>query len=173
MKNSKALQTIWNLFVVQRLNQVVRIPKRALLHSHCIVRRSPRTFSARDTEETAGTPKLRQQGQALVLTLMSSACSSLQLKRDQMQAMAAELGFFCTPATSYLKDLAGTIASWPAHKQGGLDGWEVSLFKRLPAPLLQWLCDMYNCMEVRDLPWPEPLLEGHLVMMPKGKSAAV
>ena len=37
--------------------------------------------------------------------------SSLQLKREQMHAMAAELGFFCTPATSYLKDLAGTIAS--------------------------------------------------------------
>ena len=36
--------------------------------------------------------------------------SSLQRQIDHMHALAEELGFFCTPATSYLKDLAGSIA---------------------------------------------------------------
>lgn len=45
------------------------------------------------------------------MTMPQPKITSLQRKKDHMHALAAELGFFCTPATCYLKDLAGSIAS--------------------------------------------------------------
>jgi len=46
--------------------------------------------------------------------------SSLQRQIDHMHALAEELGFFCTPATSYLKDLAGSIASSIRPRSGSM-----------------------------------------------------
>ena len=37
----------------------------------------------------------------------------------------------------------------------------------------RWLAELLNAIETRGLRWPAPLCEGHLVMIPKGKEAAV
>ena len=56
----------------------------------------------------------RKQAPPAETTLMvvpQPKITSQQRKIDQMHALANELGYFCTSATSYLKDLAGSIAS--------------------------------------------------------------
>ena len=46
--------------------------------------------------------------------------STLQRKVDQMHQLALELGYFCTSAVSYQKDLASTIASSIRPRSGTL-----------------------------------------------------
>jgi len=72
-----------------------------------------------------------------------------------------------TPLTS--DTLASVIRSVPAGKAAGRDGWTYGDLKRMPAPALELLCDIFKCTE-RTGVWPEPIAHSFVAMLPKGGS---
>jgi hypothetical protein len=65
--------------------------------------------------------------------------------------------------------LASVIRAVPAGKAAGRDGWTYGDLKRMPAPALELLCDIFKCTE-RTGVWPEPIAHSFVAMLPKGGS---